>query len=292
MIRSVEQAERVRQSSQPLVSVAMPAYNAERFLAQAIESVLGQSYPHLELLVIDDASSDQTSSIAERYAARDPRVRVLRNQHNLHVPKTRNRGFAELDPSAKYVAIMDSDDVCLPDRIERQVAFLESHPSCALVGGHTIIIDEQGREIGRRRYPVTHQQIARVITRYNPIAQPTAMIRKAALDAVGVYDETFPRCEDYELWMRIAARFELANLDAFTLKYRISTTQSKQLHMRDMIKSTLAIQRRWLFHPSFFRPFNLLYYGAEHGLLLLPEPLVLKLFKRITYQQERAAPAD
>ena len=82
----------------------------------------------------------------------------------------------------------------------------------------------------------------------------------------------------------MAARFKIANLDAFTLKYRISTTQGKVTHLRDTLRFTLAIQRRWLLHPPFFRAFNIAYFAAEHGLLLLPEPVVLRLFKRLTYR--------
>jgi glycosyltransferase involved in cell wall biosynthesis len=266
----------------PLVSVVMPVHNAERFLAEAIESVLAQTYRGCELVLVDDASTDGSWSLAQRYASQDARVRVFRNEPNLGVNKTRIRAFAEANPSSKYFAVMDSDDVCMPDRLERQVAFLETHPEHALVGGNNLIIDERGTEIGRRLYPTTHDQIINVITRYNPIAQPTVTIRRSALETVGVYDEHVI-CEDYDLWLRMAARFKLANLDAFTLKYRISTTQSKRTRMRAILKSTIEIQRRWLFHPPFFRPYNVLYFGAEHLLLLLPGWLVLRLSERVTY---------
>jgi glycosyltransferase involved in cell wall biosynthesis len=273
----------------PLVSVVMPVYNAERFLAEAIESVLAQTYPHFELVLVDDGSHDGSPRIAREYAAKDPRVRALRNERNLGIVKTRNRAFAEASPQAVYFAVLDSDDVCLPQRLERQVEFLERHPDHALVGGHTLIIDERGAEIGYRRYPDSHERIRRAITRYNPIAQPTVMIRRSALDAVGTYDERYPRCQDYDLWLRMAARFKLANLDEFTLKYRISAEQGKRTALRDTLRLTLQIKRKWLFRRPFFRPFNVAYYAAEHGLLLLPEPVVLELFKRFTYRPRKGA---
>jgi glycosyltransferase involved in cell wall biosynthesis len=261
----------------------MPVYNGERFLRPAIESVLGQTYSHFEFVLVDDGSTDGSWSIAEEYARRDPRVRPFRNERNLGIVKTRNRAFAEASQDAVYFAVLDCDDVSLPDRLKRQVAFLQAHPDHALVGGNTLIIDEHDNEIGRRIYPSSHERIAGAITRYNPIAQPTVMIRRSALEQVGVYDDRYPRCQDYDLWLRMAARFKIANLDAFTLKYRISASQGKRTQLRASLKHTIEIQRRWLFHPSFFRPQNVLYWCAEHALLAMPEAWVLSAFKRITY---------
>jgi glycosyltransferase involved in cell wall biosynthesis len=273
-----------RPSAPPLVSVVMPVYDGERFLAEAIESVLGQTYPQLELVLVDDGSSDRSWAIARECAGRDGRVRAFRNERNLGIVATRNRAFAEADPRSEYFAVMDADDVCMPDRLERQVAFLQAHPGHAIVGGNTLIIDEHGAQIGQRRYPSTHQQIARVITRYNPIAQPTVMIRRSALEVVGRYSTRFPRCQDYDLWLRMAARFEVANLDAYTLKYRLSATQGKRTQLRATLKLTLELQRQWLFHAPFFRAANVAYWAAEHALLLLPDAVVLELFKRVTYR--------
>lgn len=272
----------------PLVSVVVPVHDAERFLAEAIESVLAQTYERFELVLVDDGSSDASAEIAETYARKDQRVKVLRNERNLGIVRTRNRAFAAADPSSKYFAVFDSDDVCLVDRLRLQVEFLEAHPEHALVGGHTLIIDELGRTIGERRYPTTHAEILKVITRYNPIAQPTVMIRRSALEEVGTYSERYPRCQDYDLWLRMANRFELANLDAFTLEYRISATQGKRVHLRDSLKYTIELQRAWLLHRPFFNPFNVAYWGAEHVLLLLPEKIVLELFKRLSYRNRPA----
>jgi glycosyltransferase involved in cell wall biosynthesis len=273
----------------PRVSVLMPVHNAERYLSEAIESVLGQSFGALELVIIDDGSTDGSPAIAERFAHGDPRVKLLRNPRNLGIVATRNRAFEAADARSEYFAIMDGDDVCLPDRIARQVEFLDSHPEHALVGGNTLIIDEQGRVIGERVYPSEHAQIVKVIARYNPIAQPTVMLRRSALAQVGTYDERYARCQDYDLWLRTAARFKLANLPVFTLKYRISATQGKRVRLRDSLRYTIQIQREWLFRKPFFSPYNLLYHCAEHALLLLPDALVLAAFKRISYRRTPAS---
>jgi glycosyltransferase involved in cell wall biosynthesis len=273
----------------PLVSVVMPVWNAERYLAEALDSILVQTHANWELVLVDDGSSDRSLEIAESYARRDARIRPLRNQRNLGIVATRNRAFAETDAQSAYLAVMDSDDVCMPERFAQQVAFLEAHPDHAVVGGNTLIIDERSQAIGARAYPSRYEDILAVITRYNPIANPTAMIRKSAMAELGGYDARYARCQDYDLWLRMAARYKLANLDAFTLKYRISATQGKTEHLRDSLRFTLQIQRRWLFHPPFLRALNVLYFGLEHGLLLLPEPLVLALFKRLTYRRSGAA---
>jgi glycosyltransferase involved in cell wall biosynthesis len=273
------------EAGQPLVSVVMPVYNGERFLSEAIESVLAQTYARWQLVLIDDGSTDGSAEIAAKFARRDARVRFFANARNLGIVATRNRAFDEADPATTYFAIMDGDDVCMPDRFARQVEFLESHSDHALVGGNTLVIDERGSTIGRRIYPSTHLQIANVITRYNPIAQPTAMLRRSALEHVGRYDTRYPRCQDYDLWLRIAARFKVANLETFTLKYRVSSTQGKVVQLRDSLRFTIAIQREWLFHAAFFRPSNVAYWALEHGLLLLPDRAILALFKTMTYQR-------
>jgi glycosyltransferase involved in cell wall biosynthesis len=271
--------------SPPLVSVLMPVFNPGPFLREAVESVLAQSHPALELIAIDDASSDGSYELLQAFAARDPRVRVFRQPSNQGIVAARNRAFAEARPEARYFAILDSDDVALPDRLERQVEFLERHSDHALVGGHTLIINDASKPIGIRRYPADYAQICATITRYNPIAQPAVMLRRSMLPSLTPYSQDFPRCQDYELWLRIAAEHPIANLDLPVIRYRISATQGKRTHLRATLKLTLALQRKWLFHPKFRSAFNLAYVGAEHGLLLLPEPWVLALFKRITYAQ-------
>jgi glycosyltransferase involved in cell wall biosynthesis len=272
----------------PLVSVVMPVFNGERFLAEAIESVIAQTYSHWELVLIDDGSSDGSFRIASEYARKDARIRPFRNERNLGIVKTRNRAFVEADKTSAYFAVLDSDDVCMPERLAAQVEFLERNPGHAVIGGNTLIIDEHSRVIGRRLYPATHEQIVDVITRYNPMAQPTCTIRRSALDQIGNYDERYPRCQDYDLWLRIAARYPIANLPAFTLKYRVSATQGKAVHLRDSLRYTIEIQRKWLLRPPFARAANVAYFGLEQALLLLPDAVILQLFKWLTYRRAHA----
>jgi glycosyltransferase involved in cell wall biosynthesis len=275
--------------SPPFVSVLMPVYNAAAYLREAVESVLCQTHRELELIAVDDASTDGSLELLQSYAARDPRVRVLQQPRNLGIVAARNRAFREVSPRAVYCAIFDADDVCTPDRLEAQVAFLEAHPDHALVGGHTVIIDEASQIIGIRRYPTDYANLCRTITRYNPVAQPAVMLRRSMLPSAEPYDAAFPRCQDYELWLRLAARHPIANLDQPVLRYRISETQGKRTQLRQTLALTLELQRRWLLHTRFRNAWNFAYVAAEHGLLLLPEAFVLALFKRVTYSKLDAA---
>jgi glycosyltransferase involved in cell wall biosynthesis len=270
--------------SAPFVSVLMPVYNPGQFLREAVDSVLGQRYPAFELIAIDDGSSDGSFELLQAYAARDARVRVFRQPRNLGIVAARNRAFAEANADARYFAILDSDDVALPERLAQQVEFLEAHPDHALVGGQTLIIDQASNEIGIRHYPTDYAKICAAITRYNPIAQPAVMLRKSMLDGPAPYSDAYPRCQDYQLWLRLASRHPIANLGQPVIRYRISDTQGKRTQLRKTLLLTLALQRQWMFHPKFMRPWNIAYVCAEHGLLCLPEPWVLSLFKRVTYR--------
>lgn len=261
----------------------MPAHNAGQFIDAAIASILEQSYTNLELVVLDDGSQDDSAARAAAWAARDSRVRALGNGGNYGGADTRNRLFRLANPESQYFALMDSDDISMPDRIAHQVAFLAANSEHGLIGGHTLIIDDRDRVIGLRRYPTTHEGIVKVIARFNPIAHPTVMLRRSVVEEIGQYDTSLTCIEDYDLWIRVALAYKVANLDEVVLRYRISPNQVKQKHLRRSIRETIDLQRKWLFHPRLRSPFNIAYWCAEHVLLGLPESWVLALFKRMTY---------
>lgn len=271
----------------PLVSVIMPVHNSERYVGAAIESILAQSYSNFEFIIIDDCSTDTSWDIIQKYAKKDTRIKAVRNEKNLKIVKTRNKGFRLANKDAKYYAIMDSDDISLPKRLEKQVQFLEMHASYGAVGGHNIIINSQGKTIGYRRYTTSWRAIKRSITRVDPLSQPSTMIRAEAIKKVGPYNERYTRCQDYELWLRIATIYKITNLDTYLLQYRISETQGKSTHLKKTLKFTLEIQKKWLFHKKFFRIENALYHIGLRALLVMPKQTILKLFKLISYTKEK-----
>ncbi len=187
----------------------MSVFNGERFLLAAVDSILGQTYDDLEFVVIDDGSTDGSSEILEKRRREDPRLRVFRHP-NMGLTRSLNRGL-ELS-GGEYVARMDADDLADQRRIERQVAFLDSHPDVGLLGTGYYEIDGEGRTIGVKRFPTDDQTLRATLMRYNPFFHASVMLRRDVLTTVGLYDVAWPLVEDYELWFRVARHARLANL--------------------------------------------------------------------------------
>ncbi|MGF1534728.1 MAG: glycosyltransferase family 2 protein [Bernardetiaceae bacterium] len=200
------------------VSVCMPVYNAERFLAEAIESVLYQSFQDFELLVINDGSTDGSSAILAQYA-HDSRVRVLHNPENKGLFFTRNRYLQEA--RGDYIALLDADDVALPERLSRQVAILDNRPDLGLVGSAIERITETGQPINRMTFETDPERLPALLLFQNCFAQSTVMFRRA-FARLG-YREAFPPAEDYELWCRMARETRLMNISEPLVKYREHT---------------------------------------------------------------------
>lgn len=204
----------------PLISIIIPTYNRADFVPAAIDSVLAQTHSSFELVVIDDASIDDTVAKMKRFAS-DARITFVRNDRNVGIASTRNRGIAA--SSGPYIALLDSDDVWLDrTKLEAQLARMVADPECALVGTDASVIDRDGHVIGSIRNMTSDAAIRRTLFVKNQFVTSSVMIRRAALDAVGVFDEAFGMMmEDYELWLRIAMRFRVANVRAPMTGYRI-----------------------------------------------------------------------
>ena len=228
----------------PLVSVIMPTYNAERFLASAIESVLTQDYSDFEFIVVEDASTDATHIIIQHYANLDSRVRVLRNEGNRSVSYSRNRGI--LASSGEYIATFDSDDLCMPDRLSTQVRRMEKHGELGVIGSSIFLIDERNRVMGFRRYPTDDQQLRRNMFKFSPFAAPSTMIRKTILVNAGLYDEQLGPGEDIDLWFRIGRIAKFANCPETLLKYRLHGASTTFRRIRRMNALTFKIRMRAL----------------------------------------------
>ncbi|MBA2846972.1 glycosyltransferase involved in cell wall biosynthesis [Methanococcus maripaludis] len=269
----------------PTVSVIMPNYNNEKYLPEAIESIVKQTYKNFEFIVIDDCSTDSSWDIIQNYAKKDNRIKAFRNEKNLKIVKTRNKGFKLMSSNSKYIAIFDSDDISMPERLEKQFNFLEKNLDYGLIGGHTYIINESSEIIASRKYETNFKKIIKNIIKKSPVAQPSVMIRKSALLNVGYYNEKYDVCEDYDLWFKIANNYKIGNLDEFLLKYRITKTQSKTTQLKKTLKNTLKIQKKWLFNKKFFSVFGVIYYFLEHLMYFLPSKFVLKLFKVLNYEK-------
>ena len=205
--------------AEPLVSIVLPVFNAERYLSAALHSMLAQSVGDWEMICINDGSSDGSRQILESIAERDPRVRVI-HQDNQGLVRTLNRGLALATGS--LICRMDGDDISMPDRLARQVAFLRDHPEHVAIGGAILKIDADSDPLGIERLSTEHDDIERALLgRKTGLFHPTTMIRSSALSAIGGYRAEYEWVEDHDLWLRLAQRGRLSNLNDIVLCYRL-----------------------------------------------------------------------
>ena len=233
-------AHRPREPKPPRVSVVLPVHNGEDQLAAAIESILGQTLDDLELIVVDDGSTDRTPALLRQLAERDPRVRVCHQDHGgIVAALNRGAGLAR----ATYLARMDADDIAAPDRLAKQAAFLDANADVALVGGSVEYILGEGRRVQLRSLPTAPAEIAdRLAAGKHCFVHPTVMMRTDALRQVGGYRAAFEGAEDADLWLRLVERFRLANLPDVVLAKRVHPGQVSTRRMEQGIVRLLAAQ--------------------------------------------------
>jgi hypothetical protein len=215
-----------------LVSVAMVVCNVERFLAEAIESILNQTLRDFEFVIVDFGSTDASRSIIRSYQAKDDRIQF-------HVIPPCNLSEARNDccfrARGKYLALLDADDVALPDRLMRQVEYLESHPETGILGGGNDLIDESGRYLGRVARAENDRELRKTLLNCSPFCASTVTLRVDAFLAVGGYRRAFAdTAEDYDLWRRIMERCQGAKLGEALACYRIHTDQVGRRKLRQL----------------------------------------------------------
>ncbi len=200
----------------PKVTVLMSVYNGECYLNEAIDSILTQTFTNFEFLIIDDASTDGTPQILRNCA--DSRIRIITNEENLGLTKSLNKGLALA--RGVYIARMDADDISLPERLEQQVVFLDSHPCAALVGTSCQIIDQKGNSLERCFVPSESVSYNDLI-KQNCINHGSVLVRREVMEALHYYDELFKKCQDYALWLQMAKQYQLNNIPNILYKLRI-----------------------------------------------------------------------
>lgn len=203
--------------NQPLVSVVMPVYNSAPYLKEAIDSILNQSYSNIELLAINDCSTDSSKDIILSYS--DPRVRYFENNPNKGIVKSRNLGIE--NAKGKYIATLDSDDIALPDRIKTQVCFLEKNPDYGLCGSYYQEINNTGKLLKKKmNYPSSDKDARTFLTIANCFCASAIMVRSDMAKELK-YREGYDIVEDYELWYRISKRAKITNLPIYGTYYRV-----------------------------------------------------------------------
>lgn len=221
------------------VTVLMPVYNGAKYLREAIESILNQTFSDFEFLIMNDGSTDESVTIINSY--HDPRICLAHNERNLGLIHTLNRGMERA--GGEYIARMDCDDISLPDRLSKQVALMERHPEIGVCG--TWIQYFMGRD-DIIRLPVNHHEIKASLPTVCPIAHPTAMLRTSLVKNNGLYySHDYPHAEDYEMWFRAAEITHLANIPEILLKYRIHPGQICQTFIDEQLATIQRIKSRY-----------------------------------------------
>jgi glycosyltransferase involved in cell wall biosynthesis len=230
------------ETKKPIVSVVMVVCNVERFLSEAIESILAQTLAGIEFIIVDFGSNDESKAIVSSYAAKDHRIKLHEVPH-CGLPEARNAGC--FLARGKYIAIMDADDISMPDRLMSQVKFMEEHPEVGLLGGAVQWFDADGVDLPESILPpgvsldrpTENAELQLTLLKYCPFWQPSVMVRSDAFVMVGGYRAPFLQAEDHDLWLRISEHFEVANLKRVILRYRI---HPHQVSLRKRKQQTLC----------------------------------------------------
>jgi glycosyltransferase involved in cell wall biosynthesis len=234
-------------NSPPTVSVVMSVYNGERFLSEAVQSILGQSFSDFEFVIVDDGSTDKSSEILAQYMRRDDRIRVHRHTNKGRAVSL-NIGI-ELS-KGRYIARMDADDVALPNRLKEQVDFMELHPEVGLLSGSYERIDAKGQPLDTVRLLPRDEEIKVAMLVSNAMCHPAAMFRREVAMACGGYRKVFLDADDYDLWLRMSERIQLANLEQPILRYRVHSKQASIANSRHQMLCVLAARTGAVFRKQ------------------------------------------
>lgn len=232
----------------PKLSVVMPVFNGEKYLKEAIKSILDQTYKDFELIIIDDGSTDNTLKIISKF--QDQRIKLYRNRKNLGLVPSLNTGLFK--SSGLYIARCDADDIYDKERFRKQIQFLSINLEYILVSSNAILIDEKGRSINKLIFPEKNENIRNGLQKKNIIIHASVMFRKSIVSQIGGYRHFFNSgAEDYDLWLRLLSQGKFYNFQNFFIKRRIyQSAYSQKFHYRIEL---MAIIARLINIPNFFK---------------------------------------
>lgn len=264
----------------PFVSVVMSVYNSETHLRESIESILGQTYRNFESIIVNDGSTDNSREIIDYYLREDKRIIYLENKKNDGLSVSLNRGIDIA--RGEYIARMDADDISFPERLTKQVEFLEKNEDIYILGTASLSIDEKGATLGLSEFPADPEFIRRNLIKENLFYHPSVMIRKEYFEKVGLYDEGMRYAQDYELWLRGAHLFSYTNLREPLIKYRESSNYEIKVLKRRKKTTYYACKAR--LRSIFSRNYSFIHvYNILFELLRLLLPCHIKLiYYRVT----------
>jgi len=224
-------------TNRPAVSVIMPVHNGQLTLSEAVNSILAQTFGDFELIAIDDGSTDQSLSILKKFAAEDPRVRII-SRPNTGIAGALNDAISQ--SSGEFLARMDADDISLPQRFEKQIAFMREHPEVVLLGSRVLLVEPFGTPLYETNHETENEKIAAELLRGVgwAVVHPVAMMRATAVRAAGGYRADRVPIEDLDLFLRLSEIGSLANLPDVLLHYRqhLESTNHKRFHEQEAKK--------------------------------------------------------
>ena len=264
----------------PLISIILPTYNWKwQWLEQSIDSVLNQTYKNFELIIINDASTNNIEDTILKYQKRDWRIVYLKNEKNLKLTKTLNRWIAY--SKWEYIARIDDDDIWInQDKLEKQIKFMDDNTDYWICWASEIInIDEEWKIISTMNMRTSDFDIRNSILQSNQFAHSSLLIRKSILDEVWVYNPKYNKAEDYELWCRIGIKSKFANLNGIWLKYRINTNwvsiKNQSFQKRLSFKVCLKYRK---YYPNFYKALLLRSWDC-----ILPEKITNFILNKIKH---------
>lgn len=243
--------------SNPIVTILMSSFNDEEFIADSIQSVIDQDFADWEFIIIDDASTDETSSIIRKYAKKDSRFIFIKNKKNLGLTTNLNLGITKA--RGEFIARIDGDDKWLStDKLTKQVIFLKENLGYALVGTWAKAIDTKNNKRYLIKYPSEDKRIRKVMLEHNCFVHSSVLIRKLDLDWAGNYNNTNITSQDYELWLELGKRRKLFNIPELMTVYRINPLGTSLSKAERQLDETLAIiKKNKSFYPNYLKSFLL-----------------------------------
>jgi glycosyltransferase involved in cell wall biosynthesis len=231
----------LKDTQAPMVSIILPVYNGEKYLAESLDSVLAQTYQNWELVIINDGSTDGTENLILNY--QDKRINYLANDGNQGIIFSLNRGLQE--SKGVYIARLDADDVALPDRIAKQVEFLSENLDYVMCGTYFQTIDSNGRLLKNVMFPTNNRDAQSHLLLHNCFCHSSIMMRSNIVKEL-TYDEKFQICEDYDLWNRISRTGKILNLPVFATMYRVHDNNISTIKSEIMFTHVNKINKRIL----------------------------------------------
>lgn len=220
------------EKNKPLISVVMPAHNAQKYIKSAIESVLNQTFKQFELIIVNDCSTDKTLSMIKYFSKKDSRIKIISNDKRLDIARSLNKGIAVAE--SNIIARMDADDISFSNRLELQYKLIKSSTNIAVVGANIKIMDESENEIATRSYPTSSKKLKDCLFRYSPFAHPVVVFKKNIFEEVGQYNPKYSPTEDLDLWFRFGRKYEFKSINKSLLKYRLSNKSSSHKDIKDL----------------------------------------------------------